>query len=204
MINVKVCDMSPSCGGIDDCPTGAFYWDSEKNVLAHDAEKCIGCGKCANSCPVAQAIRFAKNAEEEKQIQAEFDADPRRAEDLFIDRYGGDICLTKTTESDDALAAAKSAKGLAILELNQDDKIRCLLMSIPMKELFGPRDGYTHIKVFDPTEELASELGVSEFPSLVFFRDGEIIGKIEGYYENVDGERGLLEKQIAKILGGAA
>ncbi len=29
LINFKICDNSPDCNGIRDCPTKAFYWDKE-------------------------------------------------------------------------------------------------------------------------------------------------------------------------------
>ena len=201
MINHKICDMAPVCGGISVCPTGALYWDEESGRITHDESKCIGCGACTKECPVAQAIRLARTEVEAEQIQAEYDADPRRAEDLFIDRYGGDIVLTKTTESENAIALAAQTSGLAIMELNNDDLIRCLLMSIPMKELFAGHQ-WKHIKVMNPSEELLKELGISEITALVFFQDGKQIGKVEGYFENVESERGVLENKIKKILGG--
>lgn len=199
LINHKICDMSPSCGGIDVCPTGALYWDDANGKIGHNESKCIGCGACENACPVAMAIRLARDAAAEKQILAEYDADPRRAEDLFIDRYGGDFVLTKNTDSDDAIAATKNTPGVVVMELNAEDLIRCLLMSIPMRELFAPGT-VKHIKVMDPSEDLLAELGVAEIPALVFFRDGKKIGDIQGYFENVETERALLEHKIKKIL----
>jgi hypothetical protein len=73
-------------------------------------------------------------------------------------------------------------------------------MSIPLGELFGPRDNWTHIKVMHPDDELLKAVGVSELPALVFWRDGKIAGKIEGYFENCEGERALLESKIKKVL----
>ncbi|MCL1786285.1 MAG: 4Fe-4S dicluster domain-containing protein [Alphaproteobacteria bacterium] len=199
MINHKVCDMSPSCGGIDVCPTGAFFWDEENEKIGYDESKCIGCGACAKECPVAQAIRLARTEVEAEQIQAEYDADPRRAEDLFIDRYGGDIVLTKATPSEKVMDLVRETPGLVVMELNNYDLIRCLLMSIPMKELFAGRQ-WTHVKVIDPGTELLAELGNPEITALAFFRDGKQIGIIEGYFENVESERGVLESKIRKIL----
>ncbi len=199
IINHKICDMAPACGGISACPTGALYWDSDAGRIAHDESKCIGCGACEKACPVAKAIRLARNATQEKEIQAEYDADPRRAEDLFMDRYGGDIVLTKPIKSEDVMANIDTMPGLVVLELNKEDLITCLLVSIPMKELF---DGIekTHIKVINPSDELLAVVKVSEFPALVFFRDGKQIGKIEGFFENSQSEKSLLKSKIGKII----
>ena len=35
--------------------------------------------------------------------------------------------------------------------------------------------------------------GISELPSLLFFKDGEMIGKVEGYYDN-DSKEDFFEK----------
>lgn len=200
LINHKICDMSPACDGIRVCPTGALFWDDAAEKIGYDESKCIGCGACANSCPVARAIRFAKTDEQAAEIEKEYADDPRRAEDLFVDRYGADCVLTKETPSERAMDAVRAAPGLAVMELNREDLVRCLLVSVPMREIFAGRE-YKHVKVIDPSPELAAELGVSEFPALVFFRGGEQIGKIEGYFENVESERGLLINKVKKIIG---
>jgi len=201
LINYKVCDNSPACSGIEVCPSGALHWDAANKKIAYDESKCIGCGACANTCPVAQAIRFAKDDAGAVQIEKEFTNDPRRAEDLFVDRYGGDFALTQNTLPEDVLAAVRAIRGLAVLELNNEDLIRCLLMSIPMRELFGERSLWTHVKVMNPSDELLDELKVSELPAMVFFRDGMPFGKIEGYFENSESERALLTNKIKKVLG---
>jgi len=40
--------------------------------------------------------------------------------------------------------------------------------------------------------------GVKEFPSLLFFKDGKLIGKIEGYYGK--GKKRELIEKVGKIL----
>ncbi|MDR0726611.1 MAG: 4Fe-4S binding protein [Rickettsiales bacterium] len=199
LINHKICDMSPACGGIETCPTGALFWDAEKGRIGYDESKCTGCGACEKACPVAMAIRLAHTDAEAKQIQSEYDADPRQAEDLFIDRYGADFVLTKETESDDAVSTAQQTSGLSVIELNAEDLIRCLLMSVPMHEIANGQK-WKHIKVMNPSDELLAELEISELPALVFFRNGNKIGFIEGYFEDNDTEKGLLLKKVGKIL----
>ncbi|MDR2685806.1 MAG: 4Fe-4S binding protein [Rickettsiales bacterium] len=199
LINKKICDNSPLCGGIEACKTGALYWDDATATILYDEDKCIGCGACAKMCAV-QAIRFARTDADAAEIGREFDDDTRRAEDLFVDRYAGDAVLTQLTASADALSAARAISGLCVMEINSDDKIRCLINCIPMREIFDGRD-FAHIKVMNPGDELLAELGIVELPALVIFNEGEVIGKVEGYFEDNDAEKGLLISKVKKILG---
>ena len=72
LINFKICDNDKACGGVAVCPTGAIYYDEEKETLAIDNEKCISCGMCEKECPIG-AIKVAKDEKEyeilKKQIE---------------------------------------------------------------------------------------------------------------------------------------
>ena len=39
LINFKICDNAPECSGIEVCPTGAMYFDSEKETIVVDEDK---------------------------------------------------------------------------------------------------------------------------------------------------------------------
>ncbi|HOY47399.1 MAG TPA: 4Fe-4S dicluster domain-containing protein [Alphaproteobacteria bacterium] len=199
LINHKICDMSPSCGGIDVCPTGALFWDKKNGRIGHNESKCIGCGACEKACPVAMAIRLARTPDEEKEIQAEYDSDPRCAEDLFIDRYGGDFVFIKNTNSEKALEIANKTSGLVVMELNSEDFIRCLIISIPVKEILKEKKS-KYIKVMNPSDKLLKKFELTEVPALIFFQDGKLIGKVEGYFENTYTEKGLLLRKVEKII----
>ncbi|MDR1338075.1 MAG: hypothetical protein LBJ73_03540 [Rickettsiales bacterium] len=69
-------------------------------------------------------------------------------------------------------------------------------MLIPLLKFFLQGQKWTHIKVMNPSEKLLSELNISELPALVFWRDGKIIGDVQGYFENIDSEKGLLLKKV--------
>lgn len=182
LINFKICDNSEDCSGIEVCPTGAFQWSEKDKKLVIDESKCILCGKCEKSCPV-EAIKVAKNEEEYEKIKKVIEEDPRKVSDLFIDRYGAipihpaflidekkfDVQILKSTKS-------------AVVELFNEDSIQCLVKSIPVKELFEGMDiKYRKIGIED--KKLLDKYKVKKFPSLLFFKDGKLIGKIEGYYD---------------------
>jgi NAD-dependent dihydropyrimidine dehydrogenase PreA subunit len=86
IINFKICDNAPECGGIEVCPTKAIIWNESKKTLEVDDSKCINCVLCVKSCPVG-AIKVATGKKLEL-IKQEYEKDQRRTSDLFIERYG--------------------------------------------------------------------------------------------------------------------
>lgn len=197
LINFKICDNSEDCSGIEVCPTGAFHWDRKNKKLAIDESKCILCGNCEKSCPVG-TIRVARNEEEYKRIKKEIDEDPRKVSDLFIDRYGAVPIHPAflTTENKFDIQILRSTK-LAAVELFNNDSVRCLLYSIPIKELFKDVDiKYRKMEIKD--NFLLKKYKVKELPALLFFSDGKLISKIEGYY-NIN-EKEEIIKKINKII----
>jgi len=91
MISIRLSLISSICLSVrskpDRCPTGAVSWNAEAKRLEIDNSKCIGCGQCMKACPLV-AIKVFKTRAEYDKLKAEIDADPHRAEDLLIDRYG--------------------------------------------------------------------------------------------------------------------
>lgn len=198
LINFKICDNSQDCNGIVVCPIKAFYWDEQNKTIAIDNEKCTNCGKCEESCPV-HAIRVARNDDEYTRIKKEIDEDSRKISDLFVDRYGA-------TPQSDAFQVPKEKFKIQILESTKpavvefynQKLIKCLLHSIPIKELLEDKDiKYRKIEV-EKGDQLLEDYGVMQLPSLVFFKDGKLIGKIEGYYDYM--KKLELDKKIAAIL----
>jgi len=197
LINFKICDNSKDCSGIEVCPTGAFYWDEKKKTIAVNNKKCLNCGKCEGACPVG-AIRVARTKEDYNRIKKEIDEDPRKVSDLFADRYGAepvDPAFLIPQEKFD-IQILESTK-LAVAELFNKGSIMCLLYSIPLREIFGGLDiKYRKIEIKD--NSLLKKYKVKELPSLLFFKDGRLIGKIEGYYD-IKKKKELKEK-INKII----
>ncbi|MDR1027406.1 MAG: 4Fe-4S binding protein, partial [Rickettsiales bacterium] len=198
IINHKICDNSPACGGIEVCPTGAMFWDEKNSQIGFAKEKCVGCGACKNMCPV-RAIMLARDTAEAQKIKADIDSDPRAAADLFVDRYGADITETQPAETGKAAAAARAAKGVAVLELYDEETLHCLATSIPYSEIFAGTD----VKLIraQTDAQIAKEFDISEIPAMVIFRNGKIIGKIQGYFFNDSpAEKSLLIAKTNEIM----
>ena len=181
LINFKICDNAQECNGIAVCPTGALSWDEKKKSIKIDNGKCLSCGKC-EVCGVG-AIHVAKDEKEYQKIKKEIDDDPRKLEDLYVDRYGASpINLPFLIEEKDFQREVAEADRLTVAELFEDDSIECLLKSIPIKKLFkGMEIKYRKVKT---EKDLREKYGIRELPTLMFFNKGKLLGKIEGYYES--------------------
>lgn len=187
IINYKICDNAKECSGIGVCPTGAIFWDEKKHLMI-DEKKCISCGKCAKSCP-AQAIRIAIG-DEYKKIKKEIEHDKRKITDLFIERYGAqsidkNILINESAFNNLVLNSRK----LVVGEFFDNESTRCLIYSIPIKELFNKNIEYYKVEVGKKYKNL---------PFLVFYKNGKMLGKVEGYFENR--EKKKLIEEIKKII----
>jgi len=197
LINFKICDNAEECLGVEVCPTGALSWDKIKKTIIINNDKCTNCGLCEKACEV-NAIHVAKNKEEYYKIKKEIDEDPRKVSDLFIDRYGAQPIEKAFFILRDRfdLEVINSTK-LAAAELFNEDSIMCLRYSIPAKLLFKDMDiKYRKVQLKD--DELLKKYNVKKLPSLLFFKEGKLIGKIEGYYSIKEKEK--ITEKINKII----
>ena len=183
LVNFKICDNAKECGGVEVCPTGAFSWEEEKETIVLDNQKCISCGLCEKECPIG-AIRVGKTEEECQKIEKEIEDDPRTTKDLFVDRYGAaplsEFFMIEASDISDKI----KNKGLTFIECYKDDSIQCLLKSIPIKELTVDLDHDTLFYKVEVDDEVIDKYDLYAFPSLLIFKDGKYLGKVEGYYTN--------------------
>ena len=180
LVNFKICDNAKECGGIAVCPTGALSWNEEKETIDIDNEKCISCGRCEKECPIG-AIMVAKNDEEYKKIQQEIDEDPRTTKDLFVDRYGA-VAISDFFKIELDYIKEKSEKHcITLIEIYNPDTAECLLKSIPVKELTKnlPKDTLFYKAESD---KIIDEYEMLDLPSLLVFKNGKLLGHIDGYY----------------------
>lgn len=192
VVNFKICDNAKECGGVAVCPTGAYTYDEEKETIVIDNDKCISCGLCERECPIG-AIMVAKTKEEYEKIKEEVENDPRTTKDLFVDRYGAaPLSEFFMIEANNIEEKIKN-EGITIIECYNDDSIQCLLKSIPIKELTSTMPKDTLFYKTSINNETMQKYSVTELPTLLIFKNKEMLGKIEGYFENENKEE-VLEK----------
>ena len=194
--NYKICDNAKECGGVAVCPTGAISWDEENETIVIDNDKCICCGACERECPIG-ALTVVYTDEEYKKIEEEIENDPRTTKDLFVDRYGA-APLSEFFMITDEELDNKLGEGITLVEVYEDDSIQCLLKSIPIKELTKDMPKDTKYYKVKCTDSITKKYALKEYPSLLLFQDGKLIGKVEGYY-SIDEKENFINK-INEIL----
>lgn len=181
IINHKICDQANACGGISVCPVGAFTYNEKTKRIEIDNEKCISCGACEKTCPIG-AIGVAKTWEEFEELKNAIDEDPRSADDLFVDRFGGDIINEKVMIDFSELENIISKSDKVIIEVFNDDSIMCLLKSITYKDIIENSDYNSYFRC-NIEENDVSKYGISELPSMLLCNKGKVTNVVNGYYE---------------------
>jgi len=181
LINFKICDNAPECSGIAVCPTHALSYDENKKTIVIDNTKCISCGACKTQCPVS-AIYVAKTSEENEKYQKEINEDNRTIKDLFIDRYGASPISDFFMINEEQLPDKTDYSGITLIEIYDIEEAQCLLKSIPMRDITDEIEGDIRYYKLHYTDKLLKTYNISKIPSLLIFKAGKLLGKIEGYY----------------------
>lgn len=182
LINFKICDNAEECGGAAVCPTKALSYDRKKKNLVIDESKCIRCGLCVRECPIG-AIRVPKTEEEFENIKKDYEKDTRTIKDLFVDRYGA------TPLSDFFMIDGKDIKykisnpNIVLIECYNNESIQCLLKSITIKEITKDLPKSTLFYKAFCDENTKNEYKITELPSMLVFKNHELIGILKGYYD---------------------
>lgn len=199
LINFKICDNAKECGGLAVCPTGALSWNEEKGSIEIDNDKCISCGLCEKECPIG-AFSVAKTPEEYEKMKEEIESDPRTTKDLFVDRYGA-VGISEFFKIELNEIEEKVQKDcITLVEIYNPDVAECLLKSIPIKKLTKDLPEDTLYYKAESSEAVA-KYDVKELPALLIFKNGNFMGKVEGYFE-IEEEQNL-QDQINKIINAA-
>ena len=141
---------------------------------------------------MTDSIHVAKNEKEYKRIEREIKNDPRKIGDLFVDRYGATpISPAYITPEKKFAEHILEYDKLVAVELYNDSSIQCLLKSIPIKDLIGPMN--IRFQKVNASEELAKKYGLTKLPALLFFKEGRLLGSIQGYWEE-ENKKDLKEK----------
>lgn len=185
IINHKICDRAPECGGIAVCPRQAIYYDKDTKSIAWDESKCTFCLQCAlpDSCPVG-AIMYAADELQAQSIQNTINEDPHSDEWLWLERYG-----VMPSESDpkakilnnQIFDTIKSKGTFNIIDIWHEDFLECRLHSPLYADIFIGVNNCSFFKLdAKKYSNLVQSLSIDAFPSLIALKDGEVIYQHQG------------------------
>ena len=197
LINFKICDNAKECNGISVCPTGAMSFDEENETIIVDEEKCTNCGLCEKECPIG-AIMVAQNEIQYTQYIQDIKNDPRKTKDLFVDRFGAAPLSEFFIIEEKDLNKKINNPSLTFIEIFDFDTVACLLKSIPIKDITDTIPEEVFYYKLEKTDNLIHTYNLSELPTLLIFKNGKLLGKIDGYYEtsNKDEFKNKIEEII--------
>jgi len=204
VINYKICDLAPECGGIEICPTGAFFWNKKTKKPDIDNSKCTSCGVCVRECPV-DAIIVVQTEEEFKKVLEDIKNDPRSEKELWRERLGtepgrtppkGKI-ITPTNFEKEVL----KAKGLVALDVWHIDYLDCRAYSVLFEDLISSPKIKIKFAKLDAKKypRLVKKLKVKKLPTLLLCLNGKEVGRYEGYIYSGDKSkvRSLIKKTVS-------
>lgn len=146
------------------------------------------------------AIKFAKDEKELEKIKKEIAEDKRTIKDLMVDRYGAQPINMPFYCKENELGKVISTKRTVLVEVFKKNTEECLIKSIPIKEIFSMLNitDLTYRKLEAEDDELIKKYNIEDLPSLLIFKSGKLIGKIDGYYSIEDKENFI--KKIKTII----
>jgi NAD-dependent dihydropyrimidine dehydrogenase PreA subunit len=195
LVNKKRCDNAKECSCIGECSTGAFTWNDKANSIAVDNSLCINCRQCVIACE-AGAVKVARTYEEYQEIKNEYDEDIMTIEKLFQDRFGASLVdekySLKLKNLDDLI---RNAEKSLLIEFYNQDEARCLINSIPIKEIqeaINSPCSYRKINISNIDE--VKKYNVDGLPALIYISNKKgIVKKYIGFVD-VSEKKNYLDK----------
>lgn len=152
----------------------------------------VFCGICEKECPIG-AIKVTKNDEQYEFAKKKIEEDERTIKDLFIDRYGAVAISDFFKINIDEIEEKVKKKGLSLIEIYNPDEAECLLKSIPIKTLTKDLPNETVFYKAEYEKCINDKYKINDFPCILVFQNGYLLGIIEGYF-TIDEKEIVLSK----------
>ncbi|UCD03905.1 MAG: 4Fe-4S binding protein [Candidatus Woesearchaeota archaeon] len=201
IINYKVCDQGRGCPCIAACPNDAWYWDEKNQRPAVNNSKCNDCGICTKVCP-ARVISGALDEEGVRKIKDEVDADDRKRELLFKERFNVEpedqsIVVDASTFEDEVL----KSKDIVIVDFwTPKFSARCKNNTMMYSSLLAKTNKKVVFKKVDilMNKDFCKKIGITTIPALVIYHKGKIIDYIATKIGLAEEDQ--IKERIAKAL----
>lgn len=181
----------------------AIYMD-ENNKLAINKNLCTGCERCLEKCGLFRIV----TPYQEREVQREFDEDPRNEMDFTVERFGCDIInreeylLRDLQEVNDYINRTQGEK-INILEFVDESQAMCPFQAIDVNyvmKIFSALGEYKKFMI-KPTEEkifakIMDMFIIDKFPAIIFIYDRRILGTPITNEYRLKSERDRIKIQI--------
>ncbi len=153
-----------------------------------------------DSCPVG-AIMYAADEQQEKLILDTIASDPVTEDWLWLERYGtfpGQTQPLATILNLSNINYVLSDSGTKLVDIWHPDFVDCRLHSPLFSDLIHGKDVPIYKLNAQDFPQLASQLGVTSFPTLFVYKNGQIIFTHTGYVKK-DSISDIIQK-INKLI----
>lgn len=191
ILHKQICDNYSECPAKIACEEEsrkrnslpAIYMD-ENNKLAIDKNLCTGCERCLEKCGLFRIVTLYQ----EREVQREFDEDPRNKMDYMAERFGCDIInreeyLLRDLQEVNEYINRSQGEEVNILEFVDESQVMCPYQAIDVeyaRETFPDLGEYKKyiIKLADEKifTELMNTFGINKFPAIILITNGHVLG----------------------------
>ena len=101
----------------------------------------------------------------------------------LINQNNGGIKMVKKINSDEFQNEVLNSKGIALVDLFADWCMPCQMIAPIIEEISNEKADVNFFKInVDESSEVAVKYGISSIPTLLIFKDGELVNKAVGAY----------------------
>lgn len=218
ILHKQICDNYSQCPAKIACEEvsrkkncrPAIYMD-ENNKLAIDRSLCSGCENCLEKCGLFRIV----TPYQEREIQEEFDKDPRNEMDFTVERFGSDVInsevylLKDLSEVNEYINESQGEK-INILEFVDESQAMCPFQAIDVNnvmEEFSDLGAYRKFMIKPTDEKVFTELmdtfEINKFPAIILIFKGHILGTpiTNEYRLRKESDRTEMQSRLQKDFG---
>jgi thioredoxin 1 len=178
-IDPRICDKQMICDLMKVCPTNAISQNEKEGTVEIDTTKCNECMRCVKACPYL-AVRAARDMNELGEFKVRSQTIKLNRDEHLKRIYGDEPGNIGRAELDDSNFQDKvSSKTPTLVSFwgAHSSVIASSLEWIARK--YRGKLNVAHIKVVENPKSL-SEYAITTTPTLILFKNGKQIGRLEG------------------------
>ena len=199
-INYNICDQGAGCPCISGCPKGAWSFNEESKRPEINLNKCNNCFKCVKICP-ARAVLSAISEKGMNKLEEEIAKYPTTRQELLAPRFNADPSDQESQITGENFEEkVLNQQGVVIVEFWSNPCVsRCRLNAALYSDILSEKlkDAPVHKVNALENPGLMVEYELFTFPTLIIFKNGEVLDKVTGYTSI--SEKEVLKKRLEQV-----